>query len=422
MFRRAAAVVLATAAAVPALTLPASAGGPVSVTGTYRTLVAEGRGSHDVTRDVLVTSKRAYSLSLRGAKPRPGSRVTVTGRVVEGQLSSGQAKPAPAPIPPMNVVPTRTRVLVVLATWTQPDAVTQESATSMLFSDSDGWQREVSYGASGFSGDVTPWVTIAGPTAGLCYTNGPEVMTQARAAAALRGYDLTQYDRTVVYFPRTENPDCSMYAGWAYQPGTEVWVNGMLSRRTVVHELGHAAGLSHAASISCTDATGAPTVISSTCTVNDYGDPSDAMGGSLYVGHFSAVQKNRLGWLPSARVANVAVGGSMTLASIEATSGIAAAYVTTATGRRYWIERRSAVGGDAMLPAGLTNGVLIHVEDPTLNPRPLLLDMTPGGSMVDAALKLGASWTSPEGFTITVGNRVSSGGVDVKVTAPKGHK
>jgi hypothetical protein len=320
---------------------------------------------------------------------------------------------------------TRDRVLVILANWTMPDTVTQQSAAAQLFGDDDAWLNEVSYGARGYTGDVTPWVTIAGPDGGLCYTNHRQTMDQAKAAAWAVGFDSALYAKTVLYFPRSTDPNCSGYGGWAYQPGSEVWLNGSMDRRATVHELGHTDGLWHAASFLCVDATGNPVALATSgCSLNEYGDAADAMGASGFAGHFSAVQKSRRGWL-AGRSTALLLGGGATLAPFESASAatVAASY-TTLTGRKYWLEYRTAVGGDASLPAGLTGGVLVHVEDALLSPKPLLLDMTPDGDFTNAALRPGASWASPDGFYLNVGAVTVAGlpvsvtGAPIDVTAP----
>jgi hypothetical protein len=431
MFRRvvlAAAVASAAVAAIPALTQPASAATGhrpgahrvaarrTTVTGTYRLLVADGRdegpGDHDHYEHLLVSGTKAYRLTLkRGQQLRSGQRVSVSGTFDGRTLAADtiSTTTVAAPTVATGTAATRRRVLVVLASWTAPDAVTPASAAAQVFGDGDGWEREVSYGAVGITGDVTPWVSIAGPDGGLCYTNHRQVMAQAKAAALAAGYDATAYDRTIVYFPRSTNPDCSGYGGWAYQPGTEVWLNGTMDRRSTMHEQGHSEGLPHAGSLLCVDNTGNPVTLAATgCTRSDYGDPSDAMGSSAYVGHYSAPQKARIGWLGG--TADLSAGGSVTLAPYEAAGTAArAATVSTGTGRTYWLEYRTAMGADASLTAGNVGGVLVHMTDPTVSAAPVLLDMTPDNDFTDAALRPGTTWTTPEGWAITAGSATAYG-------------
>jgi hypothetical protein len=430
MFRRvvlAATVAAAAVAALPALTQPAAAAAGhrpahrpaarrTTLSGTYRLLVADGRtetaGDHDHYEHLLVSGAKAYRLTLKhGQHLKPGQRVSVSGTFDGRTLAADtvSTETVAAPTVATGTPATRRRVLVVLASWTAPDAVTPASAAAQVFGDGDGWEREVSYGAVGVTGDVTPWVSIAGPDGGLCYTNHRQVMTQAKAAALAAGYDATAYDRTIVYFPRSTNPDCSGYGGWAYQPGTEVWLNGTMDRRSTMHEQGHSEGLPHAGSLLCVDNTGNPVALAATgCMRSDYGDPSDAMGASAYVGHYSAPQKARIGWLGS--TADLSAGGSATLAPYEAAGTAArAATLSTGTGRTYWFEYRTALGADAALTAGNVGGLLVHMTDPTVSAAPVLLDMTPDNDFTDAALRPGTTWTTPEGWAVTAGSATAYG-------------
>ncbi|HET7530005.1 MAG TPA: hypothetical protein VFJ98_03495, partial [Mycobacteriales bacterium] len=308
-------------------------GRTATVRGTYQHLVADGRGHHaDLETDVVVSGNRQVKVDLRGHKPAPGSHVSLTGRVTDGSMTttswknvgatstkrsapsgwgpgsttgggtnkstggtsatsggttgtstgtttgtSGQTTSTTTTAPAQPTLATGTaahvdRVLVILATWTQPDSVTPDSARQQFFDDDNAWFTETSYGAYGITGDVTPWETIAGPTNGLCLSYSTQVLDQARSAALASGFDSTTYDRTVVYFPYQTNSDCSGYAGWSYQPGNVVWLNGAMNRRTTVHEQGHNLGLSHAHSSICQDATGAYVAYAASCSTNEYGD------------------------------------------------------------------------------------------------------------------------------------------------------
>jgi Bacterial Ig-like domain len=51
----------------------------------------------------------------------------------------------------------------MLAHWNAPDSVTPPSAQAQMFGDSAGWYQDASYTRLGQTGDVTPWMQIAGP-------------------------------------------------------------------------------------------------------------------------------------------------------------------------------------------------------------------------------------------------------------------
>ena len=312
------------------------------------------------------------------------------------------AAPAAKPVPARAL-----RVLAILATWSAPDALTRERAQHQLFKDSAAWYAEVSYGRMTLSGDVTPWVRIAGPDAGLCYKNHRQVMEQAKAAARAAGYDAGKYDKTLVYFPRSPHRDCGGYTGWAYVGGTDIWLHGRMDRKSIVHELGHALGLRHASSLQCKDGA-TPTVLDGTCAHTEYGDIADAMGQSGFVGQFSAPGKETLGWLGS-RTDDVTGGGRTVLSTLGDRRADTVAAKIRAGKRTYYLEYRRATGVDSHLPARVTDGLVVHVVDPTYGANPMLLDLNPGGSLRDAALRPGSSWTTPEGVVLQVGVPTATG-------------
>jgi hypothetical protein len=391
--------------------LPASSA--TTVTGTYEVITADtispgGGESEDIVREYLIVGSRTYRLHKpKAIHLRGHSKVTVTGTATGDDLTvSSVGSAAPLTVPPSSGT---TRVLVVLAYWTAPDSMTQSAAAQQMFVDTNNWYRENSYGSLGQSGDVTPWVPIPAPVNDQCYKDFANMMANAKSAALSAGYDSAAYDRTVVYFPYDGAPDCGSYSGWADEPGTGVWLNGYMDRRVTTHEQGHNYGLSHAHSDICS--TG---VLTGTCTFTEYGDPYDAMGGGGYAAHFSGKQKSQLGWLAAT---TLTAGSSTVLAPVEGTTGTRVAVVNISASRSYWVEYRQPTGVDSGLPVGATNGVLIHLVDPTVSPNdpagltgPSLLDESYGDSTLDdATLKSGQSWTSPEGLTFTVGSVGPSG-------------
>jgi M6 family metalloprotease-like protein len=391
------------------------AGGVGTFTGTYEvitadTIAAPGQPSEDVVREYLVVGSRVYRVHKPKATYLRGhSTVTVRGTLQGNELTVSNVTSV-SPVPLAATTGT-TRVLVILAYWTAPDSTTQSSAAQQMFTDTNNWYRENSYGTLGQSGDVTPWVRISAPVNNACYADYSNIMTNAQSAALGAGYDSAAYDRTVVYFPYDNAPgsDCAGFSGWAEEPGSRVWLNGYMDRRVTTHEQGHNYGLSHAHSLTCS--TG---VLTGTCSFVEYGDDYDAMGSSWYAAHFSAKQKNQLGWLAAT---TLTPGTSTLLAPLEGTTGTRAAVVNISATRSYWVEYRQPTGVDAGLPVGATNGVLIHLVDPTVSPNdpsgsigPSLLDESFGDNTIaDATLKAGQSWTSPEGFIFSVGSMAPSG-------------
>jgi hypothetical protein len=302
------------------------------------------------------------------------------------------------------------KVLVVLATWGQPDSVTTADAQSVFFSQGNTWLDQSTYGQLGLAGDAVGWVTIPGPDNGLCFANGSQVMDQAKAAAANLGYSWTLYDTTVVYFPK-QSADCGAYNGWADVSGSNIWLNGAMTVETSMHELGHNLGLRHAHALSCQDTTGTyVTVATDGCTLEDYGDAADDMGSAMFGGGYSAPYLDSLGLL-TGRVNTISTGQSATLVPLESATGVVGVKVTAATGRDYWLEWRTATGDDANLPSGLL-GVEVRLVDAN---GPQLLDASPDGLMLNCALPFGGSLSTPEGLTISISQPSTTNTVAVTV-------
>jgi hypothetical protein len=287
-----------------------------------------------------------------------------------------------------------------------------------MFYDSNGWYRDASYTALGQTGHVTPWMEIDGPVDGKCYADHMNTMNQAKEAATDLGYDMADYDNFVLYFPYNswqEGSDCDGYAGWAYVGAPNTWINGFMDRRVTVHEQGHNYGLLHSHSYLCTQ------VFTGSCTLSDYGDDFDAMGASGLVGHFSAPQKDLLGWM-SGRTIDLTEGGGATLVPLARDAvATSAAVIEAAPGRSYWLEFRQSIDYDGALPPAATNGVLVHVRDTDVSGDngSNLVDTRPsdGLSVYTATLRPGRIVTTPEGHTIAVG-KVTPAGATVTVAAP----
>ena len=421
----AAAVLAMTCLAGPAAAQPTPGPGPVQLSGIYQLIVADpapviGAPRAPVEQSFLLVGERAYRLHLPPtARPRPGAHITVTA-TLSGSDVTATAVSAGITIAAAPAVTGTTKVLVILAYWTAPDAVTPDSAGRQMFTDSSGWYSQASYGALTQVGSVTPWLRIPGPAGNQCYADMRNEMTTAKSAALAAGYDSAQYDRIVLYFPNDSaaSSDCSGYAGWASVSGTEVWLNGYIDRRVTVHEQGHNYGLMHANTLACKDtASGSGIALASpaNCVSTEYGDDFDAMGGSSYVGSFSAGEKNQLSWL-SGHKAALSPGSTVTIAPFQTAAPVNAAYFTTPGGRTYWLEYRQRAGIDASLPVGVTDGVLIHLDDAVYRPTVELLDQKPAtyNTFVDATLSAGSSWTTPDGYTFLV-TTVTPAGATVRL-------
>lgn len=312
-----------------------------------------------------------------------------------------------------------TNLLVMLAYWTSPDSVTQASASTQMFTDTNGYYRDASFGGLGQTGAVTPWLKIAGPSIDAngnprCYGDFGTIMNQARSAATAAGYTMDSYSNYVVYFPRCAG-DSAGYSGWAYVGSSDTWLNGYPDRRSTVHEQGHNYGLWHSHSYLC--ASGG---LSGACSFSDYGDNYDAMGSSSYVGHFKASQKTLLGWM-TGRTVDLTAGGTTTLVPMAADSTAPHAALIKVTGstRTYWLEYRQPLDYDSGLHSSGTNGVLIHVSgagSDSTNSAASVIDVQGDASIswTTSTLLPGSTWTTPEGTRIHV-NPMTTTGASVTV-------
>jgi FG-GAP-like repeat len=378
------------------------------------------------TRQQLVSDKGIYDLT--GPRVRSDRRVRVGGVRSRSTLNVRTVQdlgPAPSSVRTSGTA----RVLVMLAHWSAPDDFTPAGARARFLTGADSWLRDVSYGAFGQTGDVTPWMQVAGPSAaGECWEQGDTVMSQAKAAAASRGFQPDSYDNIVLYLPGNASwvgRNCG--GGWARGGSPEVWLLGLQDLNGVVHELGHTYGLAHAHSFLCASGmTG--------CAWEDYGDKFDAMGGKDAVmgdtdaAQYSAPHKAQLGWL-NGRYANLTNGGTVTLSPLEAdavaTQGVR---VDATASRQYWAEYRRPIDHDSRLPASATDGIQLRMVDASVvktyaggngDLGAQLLDARPGDGLspYSATLRPGQSWTSPEGFVFTAG---AAGSTSAALTVTRG--
>ncbi|WP_417348004.1 Ig-like domain-containing protein [Ferrimonas sp.] len=319
----------------------------------------------------------------------------------------------------------RTAVLLVNFTSNTQEPWTAQQAHDLVFGEVDDFIRENSFGKTWLSGEVLGWFTLAVDPTG-CPTM--DIAQAARSAAIDSGADLSGYDRLVYAFP---NIGCS-WSGEATVGGSpsHAWFDGTLDSAGVVsHELGHNLGLMHSHALACA---GKPP-LSDGCISVEYGDVLDRMGQHT-AGHFSAFQKERLGWLNYAGtppVVTASVSGEYQLepASLQS-SGTKAIRVprdldpVTGQQRWYYLETHQAQGFDEFLnssPYGdsVQQGLVVRLGTDQYAGSGYLLDMTPGSQYYDwndLALPLGQTYTdSTAGVSITL-TSIGSDGATVSIS------
>ncbi|MDP3978196.1 MAG: Ig-like domain-containing protein [Pseudomonas sp.] len=265
---------------------------------------------------------------------------------------------------------------------------TTTAANSLMFGSGgvSGFFKENSSQQTWLTGSVAGWYTIP-VNSTVC--DGFAIEKSAKSAAQAAGFNLANYERFVYIFPKNACGYSGMGQVGAVPSST--WINGSMILRTVAHEMGHNLGLHHAHALDCGD-----TTLGGTCTAQEYGDTLDIMGYSGTVGHFNGFNKERLGWLASSNIINVASGGSFYLkpAATQTNSGkllkIANGLDSSGAPNYIYVEYRQPLGFDAQLTdrgvidtTNVFKGVAVRQASPSNGNSGQLLDMTAGSNFVD---------------------------------------
>jgi hypothetical protein len=409
--RALAALVLFPSVAVGAFAAqPVNTGKAVGPEGTLDVLVEDYAEGHSRTRHFLATGHGRVELKFNGRATQlpSGTRVRVHGQAAQGELLAldGTQVEALTTVLPATMGEQRIAVLLVNFSDNAVQPITAASANTLVFDSINRYYQEASFGQTWFKGQVFGYYTIA-MSKTVCDPYG--MASQAEAAAAAAGVDLSAFNRRVFLFPR----NACTWAGLGNVGGssTRAWANGSFVPLTVGHELGHNYGLHHAHAYDCDIAP-----LGNTCTSLPYGDAADMMGNNK-AGHFNPFEKEMLGWLNDGVSPPIHVATTSGRYAIEpySSSSVGAKAIkiprgTDAYGRPSWyyLEYRQPIGADAVLTLGnLTRGVMVRVGSDGDAESGYQLDMTPGTStntyaeLYDGALGVGQTYADAKlSFTL----------------------
>jgi hypothetical protein len=274
------------------------------------------------------------------------------------------------------------RVLLMLVTW-GPEPYTQGQARQAL-DETAAFVRSASFGKTWIAAEVTPWLHVFDTRPG-CELE--RISTAALAAARGRGYDTTRYTTLGIAVPRI---DCA-WGGAYFAPG--IWVNGMLNRHVLAHELGHTYGVTEE---------GPAWVCDPRCHSVPYLDPFSVMGHGW--SDYGAWEKFQFGWLDG--IARASRAGAFTLGGIDRPSTQPQGLRVLVAGDEYWFEHRPAPPLWTFDSAEAAPGVVVHAGSNGLGeagrfPGRNYLIFDPGGRR-RPSIQAGETFTVPGAFRVTV--------------------
>jgi Concanavalin A-like lectin/glucanases superfamily/Calx-beta domain len=271
-----------------------------------------------------------------------------------------------------------------------PDDLTEpisESDAYDVMNEVNAFYVEGSYRTTSLSPMVTPLITLPQTKAWYSAAGPGALLDDARDTARRAGFDTRSYDLDIATF--TKVPDFD-WAGLGVLYGKGTWLQSQ-GQSVTAHELGHNYGLVHA---SFWDTTTNGSVIGVATNI-EYGNIFDVMGGGgLPDGHFSALFKNELRWIPDDSVHDVTSNGVYRIHAFDVPVRTNRSFyglkIRKDFDRSYWAEFRQSLTDNAESQYG----VLLDWAPWSLADADLL-DTTPNssGGPLDAALVIGRTFS-----------------------------
>lgn len=318
----------------------------------------------------------------------------------------------------------KTAVLLVNFQNTAQPSLTKATVQDLLFNQANSYFNEISYGKTGFSGDIFGWYTI--PINQTCNY----ILAQGAAVqAADLDVNFTQYSRLVIIAPF--GPTCTFggrsslgkisvsTSDGVAQMSVASLLTSNFTLHTAGHELGHGLGVEHANFLNC----GTVSSSSSGCMNVEYGNPYSIMGESAKMGHPDAFHKEYIGWFNAPNITTVTNNGTYVLAPIETvSSGLQALKIPRGQNAYLFAEYRQPIGVDAAFSSytgsDVFQGALVVVQNP-FRSQSLLIDTTPPANNKTTTVLVGQTFTDPaSGTAIAVTGRTSTA-LTVNVTLGK---
>lgn len=272
---------------------------------------------------------------------------------------------------PESVGEQKTLVLLIkFNNSTSPQPISAQEMRSRIFNGAfQEFYKEQSYKKTYFSGDVLGWYDAQGS----CDSSYQNVLGQAPAIISNNNINLTGYNRLLLV-PQSCNGMST--SGWGTIGKITLNVNGVPYRVSIantaisasalsgtigggnppyistfesiiIHEMGHNLGLFHAKGLDCGEVS-----YSTNCSMIEYGNDFDTMGGGFSSRHFNAYYKDKLGWMPAQNTISITQSGRYTIHPLETrdqNQNNFAKIKIPGSSDAYYLEFRRGLGFDGWL-------------------------------------------------------------------------